>query len=104
MIRRPPRSTLFPYTTLFRSPPGQRRGGRVHTHVTGVRLLEVVPGILLHGGDAGRAAVDAGGADPPRDHPAVIVVEGRPSVRAPGPRVRGDVITQGRGPGPARGH
>src|SRR5687768_17859472 len=26
MIRRPPRSTLFPYTTLFRSPapPGQR--------------------------------------------------------------------------------
>src|SRR2546422_5671542 len=29
MIRRPPRSTLFPYTTLFRSPPrsfGQRRG------------------------------------------------------------------------------
>src|SRR5256885_8629102 len=29
MIRRPPRSTLFPYTTLFRSLPavrGQRRG------------------------------------------------------------------------------
>src|SRR6266508_2945128 len=28
MIRRPPRSTLFPYTTLFRSDrgPGQRRG------------------------------------------------------------------------------
>src|SRR2546426_3458889 len=23
MIRRPPRSTLFPYTTLFRSPPGR---------------------------------------------------------------------------------
>src|SRR3712207_8265247 len=23
MIRRPPRSTLFPYTTLFRSPPFQ---------------------------------------------------------------------------------
>src|SRR2546429_5930103 len=27
MIRRPPRSTLFPYTTLFRS----RRGGRLET-------------------------------------------------------------------------
>src|SRR3712207_8564266 len=28
MIRRPPRSTLFPYTTLFRSDPlGARRGG-----------------------------------------------------------------------------
>src|SRR2546429_4667763 len=25
MIRRPPRSTLFPYTTLFRSPRGLRR-------------------------------------------------------------------------------
>src|SRR5256885_4464009 len=32
MIRRPPRSTLFPYTTLFRSPLGDRevaqRGGQ----------------------------------------------------------------------------
>src|SRR2546430_6471884 len=29
MIRRPPRSTLFPYTTLFRSlPDGRRRGDR----------------------------------------------------------------------------
>src|SRR2546430_13556498 len=26
MIRRPPRSTLFPYTTLFRSEPGLCRG------------------------------------------------------------------------------
>src|SRR5437588_6773701 len=25
MIRRPPRSTLFPYTTLFRSPAGSAR-------------------------------------------------------------------------------
>src|SRR5258708_11627285 len=25
MIRRPPRSTLFPYTTLFRSPAGQEK-------------------------------------------------------------------------------
>src|SRR5260370_18416884 len=25
MIRRPPRSTLFPYTTLFRSPSSRRR-------------------------------------------------------------------------------
>src|SRR3712207_7368448 len=27
MIRRPPRSTLFPYTTLFRSRPGLRSAG-----------------------------------------------------------------------------
>src|SRR5688572_32586014 len=26
MIRRPPRSTLFPYTTLFRSPPASAGG------------------------------------------------------------------------------
>src|SRR5256885_10818085 len=26
MIRRPPRSTLFPYTTLFRSSPSEDRG------------------------------------------------------------------------------
>src|SRR2546422_8506097 len=28
MIRRPPRSTLFPYTTLFRSPPTFSHGQR----------------------------------------------------------------------------
>src|SRR2546425_8378187 len=28
MIRRPPRSTLFPYTTLFRSPPKNNRARR----------------------------------------------------------------------------
>src|SRR3712207_8297106 len=28
IIRRPPRSTLFPYTTLFRSPGGDERGAR----------------------------------------------------------------------------
>src|SRR5574340_1608988 len=34
MIRRPPRSTLFPYTTLFRS----LVGGRDHPHVHADRL------------------------------------------------------------------
>src|SRR5258707_4825935 len=29
MIRRPPRSTLFPYTTLFRSSSGDRLGGGI---------------------------------------------------------------------------
>src|SRR2546430_5349655 len=33
MIRRPPRSTLFPYTTLFRSPARRRRRDpRTHPH------------------------------------------------------------------------
>src|SRR5260370_21500184 len=32
MIRRPPRSTLFPYTTLFRSHVGQRARQRQEEH------------------------------------------------------------------------
>src|SRR5688572_32552625 len=32
MIRRPPRSTLFPYTTLFRSEPNTPAGCPVDTH------------------------------------------------------------------------
>src|SRR2546429_6350596 len=35
MIRRPPRSTLFPYTTLFRS---QYRQARAVAHVVGIGL------------------------------------------------------------------
>src|SRR3712207_7008028 len=51
MIRRPPRSTLFPYTTLFRSaierPIAQlgERAGRL------LRPLELRPGLLLMLGD-----------------------------------------------------
>src|SRR3712207_7369620 len=37
MIRRPPRSTLFPYTTLFRSRPVQRqRLSQVPLHAPGI--------------------------------------------------------------------
>src|SRR5688572_31961551 len=32
MIRRPPRSTLFPYTTLFRSPVSRRICGQAATY------------------------------------------------------------------------
>src|SRR3989337_4103880 len=35
MIRRPPRSTLFPYTTLFRSEPGEERDAVVLVHHRG---------------------------------------------------------------------
>src|SRR2546430_8924427 len=41
MIRRPPRSTLFPYTTLFRS---RRRGHRCLADVGAVFTLGVVGG------------------------------------------------------------
>src|SRR5256885_10618209 len=33
MIRRPPRSTLFPYTTLFRSPRSLKKGPFVDLHL-----------------------------------------------------------------------
>src|SRR3989442_11196802 len=33
MIRRPPRSTLFPYTTLFRSHPPEDGDNRLHLHM-----------------------------------------------------------------------
>src|SRR2546422_2873210 len=59
MIRRPPRSTLFPYTTLFRSDAGASDGGddpSVSRHfadaaVGGVNDEQVAPGV---DGDAAR--------------------------------------------------
>src|SRR3712207_9462081 len=43
MIRRPPRSTLFPYTTLFRSDDLVRSVHRILTHADEVRRLDVRP-------------------------------------------------------------
>src|SRR2546427_3377370 len=61
MIRRPPRSTLFPYTTLFRSRPVQGPGAR--------ELARGRDGDAgARGRDADAAAVQrAGGRQPPRD-------------------------------------
>src|SRR3712207_7634910 len=39
MIRRPPRSTLFPYTTLFRSPPPRGPSSKVTPITLGLALL-----------------------------------------------------------------
>src|SRR5256885_8750383 len=46
MIRRPPRSTLFPYTTLFRSPDGVAQVGLHVAIETGVAVDR-----LANGGD-----------------------------------------------------
>src|SRR2546430_7007749 len=48
MIRRPPRSTLFPYTTLFRSGRRRHRGGR--------RAVRGRGGAEPRGGGRGRRA------------------------------------------------
>src|SRR5260221_7484979 len=53
MIRRPPRSTLFPYTTLFRSPVAAAVRAGAHA-LAAVRAGEHRPGDQLDGRDAGR--------------------------------------------------
>src|SRR3989442_6206042 len=50
MIRRPPRSTLFPYTTLFRSLRGRQDRTALRDH----RALHL-PGVAAHGPRRGRA-------------------------------------------------
>src|SRR5258708_21088028 len=69
MIRRPPRSTLFPYTTLFRSGDGRVPGG-------------AVPGAALRPGEDGRgvpAHVDPVLPRPGADHVAAARGRGVPA-------------------------
>src|SRR3712207_7927189 len=44
MIRRPPRSTLFPYTTLFRSTAAVLGGSGLHVAVEGLGVLDALLG------------------------------------------------------------
>src|SRR3712207_7380319 len=74
MIRRPPRSTLFPYTTLFRS-LGVRRGGDGEAHlVRPVPQLEgqerAAPALGL--GEALHALANAGASGEPQDRAGAI--------------------------------
>src|SRR5258705_9329512 len=67
MIRRPPRSTLFPYTTLFRSPRALRRW---HAHErpaerNGERLLYGVREANARRGRADRGRPHGGGRGAP---------------------------------------
>src|SRR2546430_3317019 len=54
MIRRPPRSTLFPYTTLFRSLRKSRSGG---TDLQALDVLRLADAALLRGDRAGEPGV-----------------------------------------------
>src|SRR3712207_8812983 len=64
MIRRPPRSTLFPYTTLFRSPEGpagpeaRKRPIRLHERLLG-HGFRVHPGVADGDGDTNGQALMA---------------------------------------------
>src|SRR3712207_7028988 len=61
MIRRPPRSTLFPYTTLFRS--SGRRPPRLEHQVA----AEVDDGLAQHGGDRQGDERPGEAVEPPAD-------------------------------------
>src|SRR3712207_6862937 len=56
MIRRPPRSTLFPYTTLFRSRPKSRR--ELYSEATRAALLETATAMFAERGFAGTSLDD----------------------------------------------
>src|SRR3712207_8178999 len=47
MIRRPPRSTLFPYTTLFRSTARATRDSRHLLRLLGMKIETIEPGFGL---------------------------------------------------------
>src|SRR3712207_8551972 len=72
MIRRPPRSTLFPYTTLFRSAAALLADQRVTGHAGVVEEDLRRPGaglahlaVLRPDGDPGRPGVDDEAGDAP---------------------------------------
>src|SRR3712207_7221425 len=68
MIRRPPRSTLFPYTTLFRSEQFRRSGALVGARVEDDRRGAVHPRNLTGGGEGRLLGVGV--------HDRVLVAEG----------------------------
>src|SRR3712207_7086009 len=97
MIRRPPRSTLFPYTTLFRSwsrlgvwerllEAAQRRGG-VEAGMAGLTASEAVPRTL--DGTSVRAHHKAAGAAKKGDRQRSVTRARHWAVRAAvtGPRL-----------------
>src|SRR5260370_14961348 len=66
MIRRPPRSTLFPYTTLFRSHAHVQAGqAAVVEHVGGMRPAAAVHALHEGGGLRGPPALAAPRPPPP---------------------------------------
>src|SRR2546428_9746037 len=86
MIRRPPRSTLFPYTTLFRSPSRATSGRTTSSRPkrswcsSMLRRLEIwlVLLLALAVGVAVWAGNRSGGRAPDLDFPAAAVLPGPP--------------------------
>src|SRR3712207_7826675 len=67
MIRRPPRSTLFPYTTLFRSPPGAAALLRLWLRLPAALPLLTRPAFSVRQADEKRRVVGRALLGPWRD-------------------------------------
>src|SRR5215213_4547329 len=79
MIRRPPRSTLFPYTTLFRSRRSGPRGGHGGDRP---RNLPWRPAAAALGAEGGGPVAGRSAHARPGDHPHVRPVQVRLGERA----------------------
>src|SRR2546422_6704737 len=82
MIRRPPRSTLFPYTTLFRSHEGQGADRRLRHLEPRRQPVSEPPGQSGLLPEYGELARGGGGSD--LDPPQGREADARPPQREPG--------------------
>src|SRR3712207_1779141 len=105
MIRRPPRSTLFPYTTLFRSPAAAAapRSCVVHGIPCDLQREPAPDRSLARGPDPGHhTALErvAGPGGPERTPVAAAVSRGLPLAgrSGPGPRRRWALLARRAGP------
>src|SRR2546425_10148009 len=107
MIRRPPRSTLFPYTTLFRSVHGRERGAEIGhadrvAQRPGVRVVgerEQGVEVLVHE-PADLAVGEAFGRRVDREHEALIrtlLPRVREQDELPRPELAAGIVAHGPG-------
>src|SRR5256885_9962959 len=87
MIRRPPRSTLFPYTTLFRSlvtpPSDTARSGIALARQPVVQLQDAAGNPVSGAGTQVTAAIATGGPALSGGHPIATDAGGRPAFTNP---------------------
>src|SRR3989449_10933846 len=96
MIRRPPRSTLFPYTTLFRSRQPLREAA---DHLRRRLAPQGDDGALEHVRTVEDRAPGEGHADRPRDNPPVVVRARRSAAGGDGEAAGPRDPRRGNGPG-----